>query len=1153
MAKTSFFSEGTNTNVDTQDFLELVAELDQRNAEAAANNQITQDRANAALGLIADAEGSLAEARTYNNQIRAETVTYVDSVKVATDAHAAEVQADITAYTNTIKADTTVLKNAAADSAAAAGVSLAATQAKATEAATSATNAASSASTASTKASEAAASATAAAATKTATDAVKTATEGVRDQTTVIKDAAVAAKTAAETARDTAATQAANAATSASTAATKATQLAAQLASFNEIYLGKFASAPTVDGNGNTLKVGAIYENTTVGKIFQWESDLAWHAYDEESQAASNNAVLSANNAASSASSALTSKNDAAASATSALTSKNNAGTSETNAASSASSALTSKNAAKVSEDNAKTSETNAAASAATAQTAAAGQVNADWLATTGKAQILNKPVLAAVATSGSKADVGLSAVENKSSATIRSELTSGNINTALGFTPQNITNLNQLTNGPGYQTTTGQVDNAGKVFVQTDETNAAANYLTMNRGGGVYAPQYNSGKLYFTPSSGVLNSYGFSAEGNVGFYSRTYAVNQRNPIWRFGNADPYGLSYFQGTSGLGGVNDSLGIHLGTATAAGSQLNVSMSAITATVPFTGPGTGLTGTAASLVAGKASRVANTSGGGTAFNWAGQAGTPTWVWGANSGDPNEAYVWNPANFSVNNAANLGGVGAAATMQKRRGEVGNTGPTMDAVLGGPAEYGFAYSSNGSASGPFLQFGGLGASAGNYAAQFSLAYNDAAGVFRFRTRNDDAGTTNPWRDIWHTGNLQAPSVGAVANTLVVRGAGGYIFGNYLNMTDDGNPGTGAAITSIITKRGDDYYRAANKTDIKAFLGVTGADVYSVRSNTDSFVGVCREMMWKNYGNSHTIIDASAGTSPSGSAIDRTNSANVWTAQYPTLMGWNGSSTYGVRVDSARVSDTTLQTTIGRVGTTGPGYGSYGSINIGGQTGGYGGFSLSDFNMAFMLNRTYQGAYRDDATWLWRFDDGVLNVGTIPGARISGAVATANKLSGAPAYTNGSDGWWRSQGTTGWFNETYSGGIYMADATYIRTYAGKDFYCDANILAGGNVTAYSDERLKENWKDVPEDFIEKWAQIKAGTYDRKDSGKTQVGVSAQSVQKVLPDAVETQLDGYLSLNYGGAAAVATVELAKEVLDLKAKLARLEALVAHLV
>jgi hypothetical protein len=61
---------------------------------------------------------------------------------------------------------------------------------------------------------------------------------------------------------------------------------------------------------------------------------------------------------------------------------------------------------------------------------------------------------------------------------------------------------------------------------------------------------------------------------------------------------------------------------------------------------------------------------------------------------------------------------------------------------------------------------------------------------------------------------------------------------------------------------------------------------------------------MWKNYGNGHTIFDASASTSPAGGGVNNTNSDVVWSSTYPTLMGWNGTNTYGVRVDSARRSD---------------------------------------------------------------------------------------------------------------------------------------------------------------------------------------------------------------------------------------------------------
>jgi len=67
------------------------------------------------------------------------------------------------------------------------------------------------------------------------------------------------------------------------------------------------------------------------------------------------------------------------------------------------------------------------------------------------------------------------------------------------------------------------------------------------------------------------------------------------------------------------------------------------------------------------------------------------------------------------------------------------------------------------------------------------------------------------------------------------------------------------------------------------------------------SVVGI---LAWKNYGNNHVIFDASQGTSPSGASVNNTNSQVAWTGTYPTLMGWNGSNTYGVRVDSARIAD---------------------------------------------------------------------------------------------------------------------------------------------------------------------------------------------------------------------------------------------------------
>lgn len=107
--------------------------------------------------------------------------------------------------------------------------------------------------------------------------------------------------------------------------------------------------------------------------------------------------------------------------------------------------------------------------------------------------------------------------------------------------------------------------------------------------------------------------------------------------------------------------------------------------------------------------------------------------------------------------------------------------------------------------------------------------------------------------------------------------------------------------------------------------------------------------------------------------------------------------------------------------------------------------------------------------------------------------------------------------------------------------------YCDkdGNVGASGNVTSSSDERLKKNWRVVNEGFVRRLATVKNGVYERIDQEMTQVGVSAQSLRQVLPEAVMENDDGMLSVAYGNAALVAAIELAKEVELLKKQIAEL--------
>ena len=98
---------------------------------------------------------------------------------------------------------------------------------------------------------------------------------------------------------------------------------------------------------------------------------------------------------------------------------------------------------------------------------------------------------------------------------------------------------------------------------------------------------------------------------------------------------------------------------------------------------------------------------------------------------------------------------------------------------------------------------------------------------------------------------------------------------------------------------------------------------------------------------------------------------------------------------------------------------------------------------------------------------------------------------------------------------------------------------------------ASSDERLKTNWAGLDLDFVSKLANIKSGTFERLSDGSRDVGVSAQALQKLVSEAVVEGADGMLAVNYGGAALVAAVELAKVVEELRAEVKELKAKLAN--
>ena len=108
-------------------------------------------------------------------------------------------------------------------------------------------------------------------------------------------------------------------------------------------------------------------------------------------------------------------------------------------------------------------------------------------------------------------------------------------------------------------------------------------------------------------------------------------------------------------------------------------------------------------------------------------------------------------------------------------------------------------------------------------------------------------------------------------------------------------------------------------------------------------------------------------------------------------------------------------------------------------------------------------------------------------------------------------------------------------------------YNASTGALTAVSMVSSSDERLKTNWAGLDLDFVARLSDVKHGTFERISSGNREVGVTAQSLQKVIPEAVIEGDDGMLSVNYGGAALVATIELAKVVQELRAEIKELKA------
>jgi hypothetical protein len=338
--------------------------------------------------------------------------------------------------------------------------------------------------------------------------------------------------------------------------------------------------------------------------------------------------------------------------------------------------------------------------------------------------------------------------------------------------------------------------------------------------------------------------------------------------------------------------------------------------------------------------------------------------------------------------------------------------------------------------------------------------------------------------------------STGVTGSHIVQRDGNGYIYANHINFNTSETEN--ATINSFITSNGDGWSRKSSPAHVISQLGLL------TTSNYNSYA-------FKAEGTFSGDIDADRGQGVF--TLDPTPSGTPPIAS-PNIRTLNIGSNFARRTQLAFPYESDRAFFRRR------------------NDGGWNGWRefIHDYNYnSYSPTLTGGGA---SGTW---------------GISISGSSAsTTGNAATVSHYASRTDGF---AYPVGWFSGSNSQ-AYSCAAVTITSSSGQ---LSASILySSGNVTAYSDERVKTNWREYTSSFVDLLANIKHGTYDRVDCELTQDGVSAQSLQKLLPYSVITNAEDKLSVNYGSAAMVSAIELAKRVVEQDLRIAKLEALVAQL-
>ena len=169
-----------------------------------------------------------------------------------------------------------------------------------------------------------------------------------------------------------------------------------------------------------------------------------------------------------------------------------------------------------------------------------------------------------------------------------------------------------------------------------------------------------------------------------------------------------------------------------------------------------------------------------------------------------------------------------------------------------------------------------------------------------------------------------------------------------------------------------------------------------------------------------------------------------------------------------------------------------------------------------------------DVATGYLPLTGGTIATGAEAGINLAGQARICSYIDGAVCIRNLKD-------TT--TPKIYMDNLGVGGGTLSYTNPGNYFAFSAAVKAP-SFQATSDARKKTGLTPVHPDL----SGLTAYRYTLKDDGKTHVGLVAQEVEKVIPEAVAEDKEGFLALDYNAVVAA----LVDEVNQLKARVAELE-------